>query len=180
MFILSNPGYDVYYGHGIQSNEIFKVDHRIYSSLWSLQGYISRRTNIVQQGTFFAMDSLKSDIMFNVNNQTCWDGELIVDLYLGGARFIRLPFDYNLATFRIHSTSVTGSQLNGLKYKSDIQRITEKIFENCPALKPRQIHVEFLLEIIFDSELIIRRMLSKIKYVAIKLASNIKSKNQQK
>ena len=56
-----------------------------------------------------------------MNNRSCWDGELLVDMVRAGARVKYLNQD--LALFRIHAKSITGSRRHGEMMKADSERM---------------------------------------------------------
>ncbi|MGA8595116.1 MAG: glycosyltransferase, partial [Bryobacteraceae bacterium] len=52
----------------------------------NLRRYTIGACNIFQQGTFFRRSTFERTDGFNLENRTCWDAELIVDMSLAGAR----------------------------------------------------------------------------------------------
>jgi hypothetical protein len=62
---------------------------------------------------------------FNLENRTCWDGELIVDMALAGARIHQTK--KILGEFRIYSDSITGSGRLREQIRKDHARISKKI-----------------------------------------------------
>lgn len=78
-----------------------------------------------QQGTFFKRSAFELIGGFNIENKTCWDAELIVDLVLKDAFFC--VSSRPLGAFRIHDGSITGSGLLTERYRKDRLRIREKI-----------------------------------------------------
>ena len=80
---------------------------------------------IFQQGTFFRSSYFRKVGGFNVNNCTCWDGELFLDMALDGARFSTIGSD--IAYFRLHDGSITGSGRLDLKYRLDCDRLFAKV-----------------------------------------------------
>jgi glycosyltransferase involved in cell wall biosynthesis len=161
-FILENPNFDVYYGHGNSLDQIANKNFNIYSSQWSLTKYLSGRATLVQQATFINLNFLnKNNINFNTANRTCWDGELLVDLSLKDAKYIRMPFSFILAAFRIHQNSITGAQTVADKYQIEIARIREKITTQKPNLKSVNSNNSALADLISDFKLIFYRGISR-------------------
>ena len=118
--IRKHPRYELYYGHGLAVDDLKNQEEKIFSSKWSFSRYLCGRATFVQQSTFIEMQFLKNNgISFNLANRTCWDGELVVDMALQKARFRRLPFSAVLATFRVHTESITGSQTLANVYQCD-------------------------------------------------------------
>ena len=91
---------------------------------FSLRGYAYGYSVIYQQATFFRRECLKQ-VPFNVQNRTCWDGELVVDLALAGFSFHKT--DRVLGQFRIYPDSITGSGRLKEQIKIDHRRIATKI-----------------------------------------------------
>ncbi len=122
----AHPGVDVLLGHGYRIDSIGDRVTRIFSSPgWSLRGYALGVSNAVQQSTFFRASAYRAAGGFNAENRTCWDGELLVDMALNGAR-IEVLNDY-LGAFRIYSESITGSGRFADACLRDMRRITERI-----------------------------------------------------
>lgn len=156
-FIESNPGYDVYHGQGYVRDEINNRIIKIYSSIWSLDSYVSSRAALIQPSTYIRLDFIKMHkIKFNVENRSCWDGELLVDLDISGATFCRMPFDFFLSIFRVHENSITGAQTIVDRYKNDITRIKNK------AISFRKVKdYGFFKELMHDPKLIANRIIEK-------------------
>ncbi|HWE53707.1 MAG TPA: glycosyltransferase [Bryobacteraceae bacterium] len=72
-----------------------------------------------QQATFFRRE-LFARTGFNVANRACWDGELVLDMVLAGARIGYS--DTILGDFRIHKNSLTGSGRQAVLEKAEIVR----------------------------------------------------------
>ena len=166
-YIRKHPNCEVYYGHGLAVDDLKKQEEKIFSSKWSFPRYLCGRATFVQQGTFIDLRFLKSEnISFNLENRTCWDGELVVDMALQGARFRRLPFSAILATFRVHTESITGSQTLASVYQRDLKRIREKIFRKLPALSNTHKYLALFVALSTDLNLIWHRMVAKLFKVA--------------
>jgi glycosyltransferase involved in cell wall biosynthesis len=61
-----------------------------------------------QQGTFFRRQLFERTAGFNTGNRLRWDGELVLDMVLAGARVAYTRTI--LGDFRVHAESITGSQ----------------------------------------------------------------------
>jgi glycosyltransferase involved in cell wall biosynthesis len=95
------------------------------SDRFDLRRYAIGTCNAFQQGTFFRRRAFERTTGFNVDNRTCWDAELLVDMAIAGATFSstrRL-----LGEFRLHSESITGSGRLNHRYIQDRERILGKI-----------------------------------------------------
>ena len=94
------------------------------SMKFSLRGYALGYSVVYQQATFFRR-AIFDKTKFNLENKTCWDGELIVDMALAGARIHQTK--KILGEFRIYSDSITGSGRLREQIKKDHARIAKKI-----------------------------------------------------
>lgn len=121
--IVRNTSSDIIYGSALMLTE--KGSRKIISDRWNLWNYVSGRCMIVQHSTLVRR-KVYCDLRFgfNENNFDNWDGELLVDLALNGAKFERHKF--LLAVFRVHDNSITGKQLNRDSLKATRERIRSK------------------------------------------------------
>jgi glycosyltransferase involved in cell wall biosynthesis len=78
------------------------------SDRFDLADYAAGICTIGQQATFFRRSIFERAGRFNVANRIAWDGELLVDMALAGARFETVR--KVLGDFRIYGESITGSQ----------------------------------------------------------------------
>lgn len=86
--------------------------------------YAHGAVSIFQQGTFFRSEWFNKIGGFNINNKTCWDGELFLEMALAGARFKTIGQE--LAIFRLHEASITGSGRLNDAYAKDSERLFRK------------------------------------------------------
>jgi glycosyltransferase involved in cell wall biosynthesis len=75
---------------------------------FDVRRYAAGICTVGQQATFFRREAFFRAGGFNVNNRIAWDGELLVDLALAGARFATTR--RVLGDFRIYKDSITGSR----------------------------------------------------------------------
>jgi glycosyltransferase involved in cell wall biosynthesis len=94
------------------------------SMKFTLRGYALGYSVVYQQATFFKKE-IFAKTKFNLENRTCWDGELIVDMAIAGAQIHRTS--KILGEFRIYSDSITGSGRLRNQIKKDHQRIASRI-----------------------------------------------------
>jgi len=93
---------------------------------FSLRDYASGICTVGQQATFLRRTAFKEVGGFNHANRICWDGELLVDMALAGARFATT--NKVLGDFRIYPGSMTGSGMfESPKYYAERDRIVAKI-----------------------------------------------------
>ena len=98
---------DIFSAHGWVVDEYDTRQHRCLSHKFSLKQYALGNCVVMQQSTFFKCAAFSNAGGFNIENKVSWDGELMVDMVLAGAKTIRIS-DY-LSCFRVYSTSISGS-----------------------------------------------------------------------
>lgn len=117
----------------------YKIDERERPLRELVSTKVDRRSlaygsaTIVQQGMSFKMDMFRRIGGFNPENRTCWDGELLCDLLLHGARTRVSP--ERLGIFRVHPQSLTGGRegdANVSRYKADRDRLFERSIGRAP------------------------------------------------
>jgi glycosyltransferase involved in cell wall biosynthesis len=122
---------DVVTGDGFIVDEAGRAVRRFRSDRFHLRRYVFGGVNVMQQATFFTRAAFGKAGGFNEANRTCWDGELLVDLALSGARFTRIR--ENLALFRVHGESISGSQEQRVAYEADRDRIARRVLDRTPS-----------------------------------------------
>jgi glycosyltransferase involved in cell wall biosynthesis len=119
-----HPEVDILHG----AVEIINQDGRVVRTLppikFSLKGYALGYSVVYQQATFFRSRCFR-DVQFNIENRTCWDGELVVDLVLAGYQIKETHT--LLGQFRIYAESITGSGRLREQMRIDHARIACKI-----------------------------------------------------
>jgi glycosyltransferase involved in cell wall biosynthesis len=116
-----NPDCDIVMGNGFIVDAQGKCIRHIRAAGFTLNRYFYGGATWLQQATFFRRTAFERAGGFNVNNRSCWDGELVVDMVRLGAKVKYL--DQNLALFRIHGKSITGSKRHGEMMKADAERM---------------------------------------------------------
>jgi GT2 family glycosyltransferase len=93
----------------------------------NLSMFAARCCLICQQGTFFRREAFEKVGGFNIQNKTCWDSELFVDMALAGFKVATLP--KVLGYFRSYDTSITSvyQKTQSEQYLRDWTRIKQKI-----------------------------------------------------
>jgi glycosyltransferase involved in cell wall biosynthesis len=116
-----NPGCDIVMGDGFivdaQGNRI----RHIRAAGFTADRYFYGAATWLQQATFFRRRVFESVGGFNVINRSCWDGELMVEMVRSGAQIRYLRRD--LALFRIHPRSITGSKRHKEMMRVDMDRM---------------------------------------------------------
>jgi len=97
---------------------------RVIPTRLTLSDYLHGSATVFQQGTFFRRHCFERAGGFNPDNRTSWDGELFLDFLRHGCRHSVIYHD--LALFRIHSQSITGSGRLKEQYREDIERMFVK------------------------------------------------------
>lgn len=103
-----HPDVDVLLGCGRIVDERGSVSRHIVPSRFSLEHYAFGRFEFIQQAVFFRRSIFESIGGFNVSNRISWDGELLVDMAVAGARFARS--ERELGAFRIYPSSISGRE----------------------------------------------------------------------
>ena len=152
------PDADVISAHGYVIDEQDNVIQRFFSHPFSLTAYATWCCFLMQQSTFFKPDIFRKINGFNKSNKICWDGELMVDFALAGAKF-RVIRD-NWACFRIHTNSITVSDQYRARLDKEHLRIRNKILEN--GYKPFPRPVEWLKVRISDPLSTVERVIDGI------------------
>ena len=158
-FFQKNPGVDVVSAHGEIIDQDDKFLHKCFSHKFNLQRYVEGNCVVVQQSTFFRADAFKSSDGFNKNNRVSWDGELMVDMALKGAKFARLHRYWS--RFRVYDQSISGSGAFLDKARAEHKRITGKVIDN--EIKPNTQKINWLLSRLSDPVLLILRIVDGMK-----------------
>ena len=100
-----NPDADVISGNGHIIDAAGETIRRMYSDRFSVWGYLYGGVVLLQQSTFFRARAFDAAGGFNVDNRTCWDGELWLDMALAGKRFYRANGFWS--GFRVYDGTIT-------------------------------------------------------------------------
>lgn len=125
-----HPEADVIYGHGHLVDEHGKFLRRLRSAPFNMRRALHGAGVVVQQATFFRRDAFRDIGGFNVENHSCWDYELLIDLALARKVFLRV--DRYWGVFRLYPDSITGSG----RYADDIARQDARIFRKATGHPP--------------------------------------------
>lgn len=124
------PSADIISGHAHVIDGEGNILYNEFSKPFSLRSYLSGCGMLIQQSTYFRAEAYRRTQGFNTSNITCWDGELMVDMAVTGARF-RLLNQF-IACFRIHPQSVSGSGRLEAEYHQTIARIVAGLGQSTP------------------------------------------------
>jgi glycosyltransferase involved in cell wall biosynthesis len=120
-FFEQNSDCDIVMGSGFMVNAQGKRIRRIRSAGFTIDRYFYGATTWLQQSTFFRRKVFESAGGFNISNRSCWDGELVMDMILRGAKVMYLEEDLSL--FRVHPHSITGSKRHKEMMRADTDRM---------------------------------------------------------
>jgi glycosyltransferase involved in cell wall biosynthesis len=82
---------------------------------------LHRAAVLFQQATFFQADLYRQVGGFDADNLTCWDYELFLKFLISGAR--HQVINHELAVFRLHPESISGSGRLTTLYLSELDRL---------------------------------------------------------
>jgi glycosyltransferase involved in cell wall biosynthesis len=106
-YFANHPEIDVICGHAYVVDSAGHVLRRIWSDPFQRLSQAYGGSIQIQPSTFIRASSFKGTGGFNAENKITWDGELLIDLALSGARIGII--EAFLSNFRVHSLSITGS-----------------------------------------------------------------------
>jgi len=157
-FFRDNPDVDIVAGCGYFIDAESNPYRKIAPSRFNKWLYLMGVPSLFQQGTFFRASAYKKAGGFNLENRTCWDSELYIDMVNVGAKYKCVSDKFGF--FRIHGDSITGSGRLTDKYILEQDRIFEKITGRKPSFLDRILsrYCARLIKYITDPMYIFRRM----------------------
>jgi len=120
-----NPQIDIVCGSGFKIDSTGRVIKRMMPTRFSKRLFIYGAVTLFQQGAFFRRTAFLETRGFNKDNRTCWDGELLLDMGINGRQFG--VFYEDVAAFRIHESSISGSGRLVESYRNDCNRLFMKV-----------------------------------------------------
>ncbi len=124
-FLEQNPTCDLVMGNGYISDAAGVPVRHVKATGFTVPRYLYGGSTWMQQSTFFRREAFEAVGGFNLQNRSCWDGELFVNMVAKGAKVGFLNSD--LAVFRIHGASITGSRRAEQMYFDDSERIFREL-----------------------------------------------------
>lgn len=106
-YLSAHPDVDVVVGHAFVIDAEDRRLRRVWSDPMSLHAAAYGVAIQIQPSTFIRAGAFRRTSGFNVENRSNWDGELVADLALSGARFGTLNAFWSC--YRVHKESITGS-----------------------------------------------------------------------
>jgi glycosyltransferase involved in cell wall biosynthesis len=126
------PKVDVLSGHASVIDEAGSIIRRVYSDPITRHRLAHGGGIRIQPATFIRRVAYECTAGFNVDNRSNWDGELIVDLFLNGAKFA--VSDRIWGGYRLHSESITASGKLNDQINLWSLRSHEKLMGRSPSL----------------------------------------------
>lgn len=123
-YFSENPDVDAVCGCGWIIDGDGRQMRRIVPTRFSQRLFAYGAVTLFQQGVFFRRSAFQGTRGFNPENRTCWDAELFLDMAANGCRFGLLFED--VAAFRIHGESISGSGRLEERYRKDLERLFAK------------------------------------------------------
>lgn len=123
------------YGDGYVIDEHGSTIRRFGSTSFTLRRFAYRAAHVMHQATFVRRAPFFAVGGYNVQNRTCWDAELIVDLALAGHEIAHAEMLWG--AFRLHPDSISGSGGRDDEYQRDRARLFAKIMGRPPAQRDR-------------------------------------------
>lgn len=124
-FFARNPQCDLAFGNGYKIDGQGNRIRRFRACDFSVARYLYGGAVWLQQSTFFRSAAFQQSPRFNLENRTCWDGELFVTMASRGARIGYIQAD--LGGFRIHNASISGTGRLNEQYLRDCRRIFRQL-----------------------------------------------------
>ena len=98
---------DVLCGNAYITDARSKRVRKVYSDSFDLTAAAYGAVVSIQPSTFFRRKAFEKSGRFNVTNRSNWDGELLIDMAMSGAKVRNI--DAFLSCYRVHSASITGT-----------------------------------------------------------------------
>ncbi len=106
-----NPEVDVVTGHCLVTDRHDNILRRAWSEPYHRRMVAQGVYAHFQASTFFRAEAFRRTPGFNPRNCSSWDSELLLELFLSGARI--QVIDEFLSTYRLHATSITNTGAHG-------------------------------------------------------------------
>ena len=124
-FFKAHPDCDMAMGNGYKIDGRGQRTRHFVARDFSVRRFFYGGTQWLQQATFFRSGIFRRSPGFNLENTTCWDGELFVQIADLGATIGYINAD--LGGFRIHEASISGSGRMNEQYQRDCRRIFRQL-----------------------------------------------------
>jgi len=124
-FFESHPQCDIVMGNGYVVDADGQILRHVRARDFTVRRYLCGGIRWLQQATFFRREAFQSSPGFNTENRTSWDGELFVSMVHMGAAVGYI--DADLAAFRLHNASISGTGRLLDAYRADCRRVFRQI-----------------------------------------------------
>ena len=124
-FFQQHPECDIAFGNGRIVNGKGEQLRHVKARDVTVRRFFCGGSRWLQQSTFFRREAFLRSPKFNIENRTCWDGELFVNLVNQGA--VAGYIGEDLAGFRIHRSSISGTGRMLQVFREDFSRIFRDI-----------------------------------------------------
>lgn len=124
-FLNQHPDVDLALGNGRIIDGAGETIRTWMARDFTVERFFYGGSQWLQQATFFRAEAYHRSPKFNIQNRTCWDGELFVSMVNQGARTGYIHAD--LAAFRLHGDSISGAGKNLKSYEEDSRRIFRQV-----------------------------------------------------
>ncbi|MEY2884040.1 MAG: glycosyl transferase family protein [Pseudomonadota bacterium] len=131
----ADPAITAILGQGCVIDRDGKIIRRAGSSRFSLADFGHGAITYLQQGHYFRRSAYARTRGFNIDNRTCWDAELLVDMALAGVQPINVPDA--LGAFRLYGETITGSGRLAEQMARDIARLKARALGRGPRARDR-------------------------------------------
>jgi glycosyltransferase involved in cell wall biosynthesis len=98
---------DVICGHGQIIDGNSEIKRNVFSDRFNIRAAAYGSCLAIQPSTFFKKSAFEMVGGFNLNNKSNWDGELLIDMALAGAKIEVI--NQFLSCYRVHGESITGT-----------------------------------------------------------------------
>lgn len=132
-FFKKNDKADVLLGRGYIINKDDEYIKYIIPNDFSIRRYVTGGFQFIQQSMFFRKSAFEKSGGFNINNKTCWDGELLLDMGMSGCNIVCSQDEIGL--FRMHGNSITSTGSLNKQYQLDRNRLFSKAMGRDRAMK---------------------------------------------
>ena len=124
-FFARHPDCDLAMGNGHKIDGQGRKLRHFRAREFTTRRYLYSGAQWLQQSTFVSAEAYRRSPKFNIENRTCWDGELFASIANQGAKIEYI--DADLAAFRIHEGSISGSGRLDDLYSEDRRRFFRQI-----------------------------------------------------
>lgn len=116
------PKASAIFADGYTANDEGKITRHVVSTSFNPKRFVYGGCLVLQQSTFYRRKAFCEIGGFNVENKTSWDAEMLLEMSMRGMSLVHGKGYWSV--FRIHSSSITGSQ----KFADESRRTHARYF----------------------------------------------------